>query len=84
MHKHDPERFHESTPLSTGSAGAIERVCFVGGFVGAAENELARRMIAESMANVGGRALFCRHAEFLGALGSLDDCLQRHADSPSR
>eukprot|EP00966_Prymnesium_polylepis_P004606 105502-Prymnesium_polylepis.1 len=43
-------------------SGSMERVFFVGGFVGAAENELARRMIAESMANVGGRAIFCRHA----------------------
>ena len=56
----------------------MDRIFFVGGFVGARENELARRMIAESMAQVGGRAIFCKHAEFLGALGSLADCLLRH------
>ena len=42
------------------------------------ENTLARQMFAQSMKHVGGRAIFCRHAEFLGALGSLSDCLQRH------
>ena len=48
-----------------------DRVFFVGTFVGAEENGLARRMISDSMAMVGCRALFCRHAEYLGALGSL-------------
>ena len=53
----------------------------MGGFVGAEGNVLARQLIAESMSNVGGRALFCRHAEFLGSLGSLQDCLHRHREA---
>lgn len=61
----------------SGGGGGLERVFFVGGFVGARENGLARQMIAESMESFGGRALFCKHAEFLGALGSLSDCMDR-------
>ena len=61
--------------------GMLSRIFFVGGFVGAEANVLARQTIAESMANVGGRALFCRHAEFLGSLGSLQDCLHRRRDA---
>ena len=59
--------------------GCMDRVFFVGGFVGG-ENALARRMIAESMGQVGGRALFCRHSEFLGALGSLTACFRLHTE----
>ena len=66
----------EGTSASAGN-GFKDRIFFVGTFVGAEENELARRMIAESMAQVGSRALFCRHAEFLGALGSISECLKR-------
>eukprot|EP00908_Phaeocystis_cordata_P010891 Transcript_21741.p2 GENE.Transcript_21741~~Transcript_21741.p2 ORF type:complete len:478 (-),score=198.35 Transcript_21741:39-1442(-) len=57
-------------------AGCLPRVVFVGGFL--QDNALARRMIARSMARVGGRALFCRHSEFLGALGSIAACIHRH------
>ena len=35
---------------------------------------------AESMGQVGGRALFCRHSEFLGALGSLTACFRLHTE----
>ena len=49
--------------------GCMERVFFTGGFL--QENPLARLLIAQSMTSVGGRAIFCRHAQFLGALGSL-------------
>ena len=62
-------------------SGMLDRIFFVGGFVGAEGNVLARQLIAESMSNVGGRALFCRHAEFLGSLGSLQDCLHRHREA---
>uniref|UniRef100_A0A7S3AIC0 Uncharacterized protein n=1 Tax=Haptolina ericina TaxID=156174 RepID=A0A7S3AIC0_9EUKA len=57
----------------------MDRIFFAGGFVGAEDNRLARQMISESMRNVGGRAIFCRHSEFLGALGSLSACLHRRA-----
>ena len=67
-------------PTSEGE-DLLQRVFFVGGFVGAEENTLARQLIARSMAAVGGRALFCRRAEFLGALGSLADCVRRHETS---
>ena len=60
--------------------GSLDRVFFVGGFVGAEQNTLARTLIAESMRQVGGRAVFCRHSEFLGALGSLSDCLCERRD----
>ena len=57
-------------------AGCMSRIIFAGGFL--QDNGLARREIAESMALVGGRALFCRHSEFLGALGSLGACIHHH------
>jgi type II pantothenate kinase len=55
-------------------AGCMERVFFTGGFL--QDNPLARQMIAKSMSSVGGRAIFCRHAQFLGALGSLAACMR--------
>ena len=57
-------------------ADCLDRVFFAGGFL--QNNELARAVIGVSMANVGGRAIFCRHSEFLGALGSLSACLRAH------
>ena len=57
-------------------AGCLDRVFFAGGFL--QNNELARSLIGTSMASVGGRAIFCRHSEFLGALGSLSACLRAH------
>ena len=75
-----PRARHDRASASDGE-DLLQRVFFVGGFVGAEENTLARQMIASSMAAVGGRALFCRRAEFLGALGSLADCVRRHETS---
>ena len=59
-------------------AGCLDRIVFAGGFL--QENELARREIAQSMSLVGGRALFCRHSEFLGAIGSLGACIHHHRE----
>lgn len=60
-------------------ADCLDRIVFAGGFL--QDNELARREIAQGMGLVGGRALFCRHSEFLGALGSLGACIIRHRDA---
>ena len=60
-------------------ADCLDRIVFAGGFL--QDNELARREIAQGMGLVGGRALFCRHSEFLGALGSLGACIVRHRDA---
>mmetsp|Transcript_30483 Transcript_30483/g.50495 ORF Transcript_30483/g.50495 Transcript_30483/m.50495 type:complete len:429 (-) Transcript_30483:295-1581(-) len=54
-------------------AGCMDRIFFVGGFL--RNNELARVTIAQQLSSVGGRAIFCVHSEFLGALGSLSVCL---------
>jgi len=54
--------------------GCMDRVFFVGGFL--QNNDLAQSLITTSMLSLGGRAIFCRHAPFLGALGSLAASLQ--------
>mmetsp|Transcript_61582 Transcript_61582/g.198293 ORF Transcript_61582/g.198293 Transcript_61582/m.198293 type:complete len:535 (+) Transcript_61582:105-1709(+) len=59
-------------------AGCVDRVFFAGGFV-EEENHIARKAIAANFRSLGGRAYFLRHADFLGALGSLRSCLQSHA-----
>lgn len=74
---------YASAPGAPGGS-CLDRVFYVGGFAGADENEMARTMIAESMRAVGGRAIFCKHAPYLGALGSLNACLERHRAEASR
>eukprot|EP01006_Ploeotia_vitrea_P056719 TRINITY_DN68121_c5_g2_i1.p2 TRINITY_DN68121_c5_g2~~TRINITY_DN68121_c5_g2_i1.p2 ORF type:complete len:400 (-),score=53.88 TRINITY_DN68121_c5_g2_i1:2509-3708(-) len=46
-----------------------DRIVFVGGFL--RYNRIARRRIVQATNFIGGRALFLRHADFLGALGAL-------------
>jgi len=50
-------------------AGCQDRVFFVGGFL--QDNSLSRAAICASFNSFGGTAYFLRHAQFLGALGSL-------------
>eukprot|EP00940_MAST-03C_sp_MAST-3C-sp2_P000044 g44.t1 len=45
------------------------RVFFSGGFL--ATNPIAQRAISKSFGSLGGRALFNKHTDFLGAIGSL-------------
>jgi len=52
----------------------IDRVFFAGGFLEEG-NHLARQVIASNFRNLGGRAYFLRHCDFLGALGSLRSCI---------
>ena len=54
------------------------RVFFVGGFL--ESNLIAQRVLARSVQQLGGRALFLRHGDFLGALGSLAHCLHLRDD----
>mmetsp|Transcript_18551 Transcript_18551/g.59089 ORF Transcript_18551/g.59089 Transcript_18551/m.59089 type:complete len:397 (-) Transcript_18551:98-1288(-) len=62
--------------------GAADRVLFVGGFL--SDNQLARRLVANTTRKLGGRALFSRHADFLGGLGSLAETLHRRAEGVSQ
>jgi len=59
--------------------GRVPPVFFTGGFL-VADNTVARRIIANSLRNLAlGPALFLRHSDFLGALGSLMQCVKNHS-----
>eukprot|EP00397_Hematodinium_sp_SG-2012_P024662 GEMP01025699.1.p1 GENE.GEMP01025699.1~~GEMP01025699.1.p1 ORF type:complete len:475 (+),score=63.65 GEMP01025699.1:224-1648(+) len=56
------------------STMGISSVFFTGGFL--RNNRIAIELLAQSMQNLGAQAYFCKHCDFLGALGSLKICLQ--------
>ena len=60
-----------------GQIGAMDRVFFVGGFLH--RNAIARALIADAMRLLGGHAYFCKHCDFLGAIGSLSESLHQDA-----
>jgi len=60
------------------SSLGISTIFFTGGFL--RDNKIAMELLSRSMKNLKARAYFCRHCDFLGALGSLKICISDQLD----